>query len=120
MGSDLRRRTAGKGSIVHTAEFVVSSARLAELHECSALLRRTRLRAEEIVDEARTLLAEAERDGDELRAMELRAQLDEARRSYCQVLNAYMIISRRITTERQEIVQAQMEADRDAGLTGVA
>lgn len=114
MGPDLRRRTAGKGSIVHTAEFIVSSARLTELHECSALLRRTRLRAEEIVDEARTLLAEAERDGDAERVRELTGQLDQARRSYCQVLNAYMLISRRITAERQEILRAQLEADRHA------
>ncbi|MEV4104513.1 hypothetical protein AB0J42_30075 [Nonomuraea sp. NPDC049649] len=99
---------------MHTAEFIVSSARLTELHECSALLRRTRLRAEEIVDEARTLLAEAERDGDAERVRELTGQLDQARRSYCQVLNAYMLISRRITAERQEILQAQLEADRHA------
>ncbi|MFG1941626.1 hypothetical protein [Nonomuraea sp. NPDC048826] len=105
---------------MHTAEFIVSSARLAELHECSALLRHTRQRAEEIVDEARTLLAEAERDGDAERVPELTAQLEQARRSYCQVLNAYMILCRRISAERQEILQAQMEADRHAGLTGVA
>ncbi|MFD2356003.1 hypothetical protein ACFSTC_52185 [Nonomuraea ferruginea] len=105
---------------MHTAEFIVSSARLTELHECSALLRHTRQRAEEIVDEARTLLSEAEQAGDGERVLELTVQLDQARRSYCQVLNAYMVISRRITTERQAILQAQMEADRHADLTGVA
>ncbi|MGI5268893.1 hypothetical protein ACQEUU_07075 [Nonomuraea sp. CA-218870] len=104
---------------MHTAEFIVSSARLAELHECSALLRHTRQRAEEIVDQARALLSEAEREGDAERAPELAAQLDQARRSYCQVLNAYMVICRRITAERQQILQAQLEADRHTGLTGV-
>ncbi|WP_336216420.1 hypothetical protein [Nonomuraea sp. LPB2021202275-12-8] len=105
---------------MHTAEFIVSSARLGELYECSALLRRTRLRSEEIVDEARALLAEAERQGDADRVLSLTEQLEQARRSYSKVLNAYVIICRKINEERQEILQAQMERDRHAGLSGVA
>jgi hypothetical protein len=108
---------AGKGSAVHTAEFIVSSARLGELYECSALLRRTRLRSEEIVDEARALLAEAERSGDAGRVLTLTGELEEARQAYAKVLNAYVIICRRINEERQEILQAQIERDR---LSGVA
>ncbi|MGI5284284.1 hypothetical protein ACQEVF_13190 [Nonomuraea polychroma] len=118
MGSDLRRRTAA--SAVHTAEFIASSARLAELHECSVLLRRTRMRAEEIVDEARALLAEAERLGDADRILSLRGQVEQARQAYSKVLTAYVTICRRITEERQAILQAQMEEDRRAGLSGVA
>ena len=117
MGSVLRTRMAGKGSAVHTAEFIVSTARLGELYECSALLRRTRLRAEEIVDEARALLDEAERHGDAERVLTLTDELEEARQAYAKVLNAYVIISRRIDAERQEILQAQIEHDR---LSGVA
>ncbi|MFI7452038.1 hypothetical protein ACIBQX_31395 [Nonomuraea sp. NPDC049714] len=102
---------------MHTAEFIVSSARLGELYECSALLRRTRLRSEEIVDEARALLAEAERSGDAGRVLTLTGELEEARQAYAKVLNAYVIICRRINEERQEILQAQIERDR---LSGVA
>ncbi len=116
MRTDLRTRM-GKGSAVHTAEFIVSSARLGELYECSALLRRTRVRSEEIVDEARALLAEAERHGDAERVLTLTGQLEEARQAYAKVLNAYVVISRRISEERQEILQAQLEYDR---LSGVA
>lgn len=119
MGSDLRGEVAG-GSVVHTAEFIVSSARLAELYECSALLRRTRVRAEEIVDEALALLTEAEGRGDDARARELREQLETARAKYCQVLNAYMVILRRINEERQEILRAQLERDEIEGLSGAA
>jgi hypothetical protein len=118
MGSDLRRRTA-VGSAVHTAEFIVSSARLAELHECSGLLRRTRLRAEEIVDEALVLLAEAEQAGETDRIPSLRAQAEQARQAYRKVLDAYVTICRRITEERQAILQAQMEWERQSGLSGV-
>ena len=89
---------------MHTAEFIVSSARLGELYECSALLRRTRLRSEEIVDEARALLAEAERSGDAGRVLTLTGELEEARQAYAKVLNAYVIICRRINEERQEIL----------------
>ncbi|MFC4117453.1 hypothetical protein [Nonomuraea zeae] len=119
MGSNLRRRMAD-GSAVHTAEFIISSARLTELHECAALLRRTRMRAEEIVDEARTLLAEAEQFGDTDRVPSLTEQLEQARNAYDRVLTAYLMISRRITDERQSILQAQMERDRPAGLSGAA
>jgi hypothetical protein len=119
MGSDLRRRTSN-GSAVHNAEFIVSSARLAELHECSALLRRTRMRAEEIVEEARALLAEAERHGDADRTLSLRAQVAQARQAYMKVLTAYMALSRRINEERQVILRAHMERDRPAGLSGAA
>ncbi|WP_049563204.1 hypothetical protein [Nonomuraea sp. SBT364] len=119
METDLRR-TASNGSAVHTAEFIVSSARLGELFECSALLRRTRQRAEQIVEEAGELLAEALREGDTGRAQRLGEQLEEARRSYAKVLNAYMILSRRISDERQEILQAQIERDRHADLSGAA
>jgi hypothetical protein len=119
MGSDLRGDVAG-GSVVYTAEFIVSSARLGELYECSALLRRTRQRAEEIVEEARALVAEAERRGDADRARELRGQLETAREKYCQVLNAYLLLLRRITEERQEILRAQLERDRIEGLSGAA
>lgn len=113
MGSDLRRRMA-TGSAVQAAEFIVSSARLTELYECSALLRRTRIRAEEIVEEARALLAEAEQRGDAEQVIALTGQLEEAHASYSKVLNAYMTISRRISEERQEIVRAQVERDRVA------
>ncbi|MEV0596831.1 hypothetical protein [Nonomuraea cavernae] len=119
MGPDLRSRMAS-GSAVHTAEFIVSSARLGELHECSALLRRTRVRAEEIVDEARALLAEAEQEGDPVRILMLTSQLDEARQAYRKVLNAYVTICRKINEERQEIIQAQMERERVTRLSGVA
>ncbi|NJP92044.1 hypothetical protein HCN51_21700 [Nonomuraea sp. FMUSA5-5] len=119
MGSDLRSGIAG-GLAVHTAEFIVSSARLTELHECSAMLRRTRKRAEEIVDEARTLLAEAERHGDLERAYLLRDQLEQARDRYGQVLTAYLSLTRKINEERQEILRAQMLRDRHLGLSGVA
>lgn len=105
---------------MHTAEFIVSSARLTELHECSAVLRRTRARAEEIVDEARALLAEAERHGETERACLLRGQLEQARERYGQVLSAYLLLSRRINEERQDILRAQMDRDRLAGLSGVA
>jgi hypothetical protein len=113
MASDLRRR-ASDDSPVHSAEFIVSAARLEELHQCSAVLRRTRLRAEEIVDEARTLLAEAEQRGDADRVPELRAQLEQARGLYGKVLNAYVTICRKIAEERQAILQEQM------GLSGAA
>ncbi|MEU4227430.1 hypothetical protein AB0F17_24305 [Nonomuraea sp. NPDC026600] len=118
MGSDLRGPRVS-GSAVHAAEFIVSSARLGELYECSALLRRTRIRAEEIVDEARALLTEAEIQDDPERIVIRAAQLDEARQAYCKVLNAYVTICRRINEERQEIMQAQMERDRLTGLSGV-
>ncbi|HEX4812333.1 MAG TPA: hypothetical protein VFV66_06225 [Nonomuraea sp.] len=119
MGSDLRRLTVN-GSAVHTAEFIVSSARLAELHECSALLRRTRMRAEEIVDEARALLAEAEQYGDGDRVLALRTQVGQARQAYTKVLTAYVTILRRINEERQAILRAHMEQDRHRGLSGAA
>ncbi|MEW9554430.1 hypothetical protein [Nonomuraea sp. NPDC050783] len=119
MGSDLRRRTTG-GAAVHTAEFIVSSARLAELQECSALLRRTRMRAEEIVGEARALLAEAEPAGDADRVLYLREQVEQAREAYARVLSAYLTICHRITEERQAILQAQFERERHEGLSGAA
>jgi RecA/RadA recombinase len=119
MGSDLRRK-ADDGSAVDSAEFVVSSARLGELYECSALIRRTRQRSEEIVDEARALLAEARQEGDAERVVLLTGQLEQARQTYAKVLNAYLILIRKINEERQQILQAQMERDRhDAGLSGV-
>ncbi|MEV1167067.1 hypothetical protein [Nonomuraea sp. NPDC049784] len=113
MGSDLRRRAA-HDSPTHSAEFIASAARLEELHECSALLRRTRMRAEEIVDEARALLMEAEQRGEVDRVLELRAQLEQARGLYRKVLNAYVTICHRITEERQEILQEHI------GLSGAA
>ncbi|MFG3442493.1 hypothetical protein ACGF0J_35075 [Nonomuraea sp. NPDC047897] len=119
MASDLRRH-GSTDSAVRAAELIVSSARLAELHECSALLRRTRMRAEEIVEEARALLAEAELHGDPVRILALGAQLDEARQSYSKVLTAYVALCRRINAERQDIMQAQMRDGRSAGLSGVA
>lgn len=119
MGSDLRRRAAGTRSAVHTAEFIVSSARLSELHECAALLRRARLRAEEIVDEARALAAEAGRAGESERAALLAGQAEEAHRSYCKVLDAYMLLTRRINEERAEILQAQLERDKDADFSEI-
>ncbi|MEV0622571.1 hypothetical protein AB0I81_55285 [Nonomuraea sp. NPDC050404] len=119
METDLRNETAD-GSAVQTAEFIVSSARLTELYECSAVLRRTRARAEEIVDEARALLAEAEQYGDVERAFTLRDHLEQARGKYCQVLSAYLLICRKINEERQEILRVQMDRDRRSGLSGVA
>ncbi|GAA2309022.1 hypothetical protein GCM10010149_68960 [Nonomuraea roseoviolacea subsp. roseoviolacea] len=115
MASDLRRH-GETGSAVRAAELIVSSARLRELSECSAVLRRTRLRAEEIVKEARDLLAEAERQGDPDRILALSAQLDEARRAYRKVVDAYLTICRRIREERQEIDRARMTLVRH-GLT---
>ncbi len=57
------------------------------------------------MDEARALLIEAEIQGDQERIVIRAAQLDEARQSYCKVLNAYVTICRRINEERQEIMQ---------------
>ncbi|MBF8190394.1 hypothetical protein ITP53_32725 [Nonomuraea sp. K274] len=105
---------------MHTAGSAGSSARLGELHECSALLRRTRMRAEEIVDEARALLAEAERSGDAERVVHLHVQLEQARHSYSKVLTAYVTLCRRINEERQTILGAEIEKDRQSGLSGVA
>ncbi|MFF0868322.1 hypothetical protein ACFYUV_41630 [Nonomuraea sp. NPDC003560] len=123
MASNLRWHRAG-GTGMGKAEFARSSARLTELFQCSAMLRRTRLRAEEIVDEARALLAEAEAEefADPDRIERLRGQLEEARASYSKVLTAYVTICRRINQERQEILAMQMdiELNRDSGLSGVA
>ncbi|GAA0947628.1 hypothetical protein GCM10009560_64330 [Nonomuraea longicatena] len=88
---------------MEAAERIVAAARLRELHECSALLRRTRVRAEQIVDEARMMLAEAEREGEPGRILTLSAQLDEARAAYRKVINAYVALCRRIDTERREL-----------------
>ncbi|WP_327087779.1 hypothetical protein OIE66_36495 [Nonomuraea sp. NBC_01738] len=107
MESNLRMQST-TGSAVKTAELIVSSARLQELYECSALLRRTRHRAEEIVEEARMRLAEAEREGDAERVYTLSGQLDEARAAYCKVLNAYVAICRRINEERQDITTGDL------------
>ncbi|MDR8407160.1 hypothetical protein [Nonomuraea sp. 3-1Str] len=111
MASDLRRH-GETGSAVRAAELIVSSARLRELSECSAVLRRTRLRAEEIMEETRALLTEAELRGDLDRIVALAAQLDEARQAYCKVVNAYVTICRRISEERQEIIRTRMEVVR--------
>ncbi|MFC4013355.1 hypothetical protein ACFOY2_39435 [Nonomuraea purpurea] len=119
MGSDLRGLAAGENA-VHSAEFIVSSARLGELRECSALLRRTRMRSEEIVDEARALLAEAERSGDDDRVHELREQYEKARSLYGQVLTAYVTLNDKIAGERQEIFRTQLRRERPPGLSGVA
>ncbi|MFG1696673.1 hypothetical protein [Nonomuraea sp. NPDC049309] len=119
MGSDLRGDTANE-SAVHTAEFIVSSARLTELYECAVLLRRTRLRAEEIVDEARALVAEARQHGDTERALLLEDQLEQAHARYRQVLKAYLVLCRRINEERQEILRVHLERDRLSGLSGAA
>ncbi|MEV5560629.1 hypothetical protein AB0L44_43930 [Nonomuraea wenchangensis] len=94
---------------------------MTELHECSALLRRTRKRAEEIVREAGALLAEAELSGDAERVLALRADVEQARQAYCKVLNAYVAICGRITEERQAIVEEQFaRSSRHQGLSGVA
>ncbi|MGN9846233.1 hypothetical protein ACTMTI_49785 [Nonomuraea sp. H19] len=78
------------------------------------------MRAEEIVDEARMLLAEAERLGDPDHILSLQAQLDQARQAYSKVLTAYVTLCARITEERQTILRAQMEQDRQRGLSGAA
>ncbi|MER7505554.1 hypothetical protein [Nonomuraea pusilla] len=119
MASDLRR-WAARGSVVRSAEFIVASARLGELHECSVLLRRTRLRAEEIVDEARRLLTEAEERGDTERAAALRVQLEAAVKAYHQVLDAYATICQKIDAERLAILRTRVTPDRDEGLSGVS
>ncbi|MCK2215021.1 hypothetical protein MF672_014675 [Actinomadura sp. ATCC 31491] len=120
MGSDLRR-PAVDGVSVHKVEFIAASARLAELQECSALLRRTRARAEEIVGEARVLLAEAERGGDVDLFVRLYEQAEQARLAYSQILDAYVVICQRITEERQAILQAQFSRrNRTEGLSGAA
>ncbi|WP_157383208.1 hypothetical protein [Nonomuraea coxensis] len=94
---------------------------MTELHECSALLRRTRARAEQIVREAGALLAEAELGGDAERVVTLRAELEQARQAYCKVLNAYATICGRIAEERQAILEAQFARNtRHQGLSGVA
>jgi hypothetical protein len=77
------------------------------------------MRAEEIVEEARAMLAEAELQGDPVRILTLGTQLDEARQAYRKVLSAYVTLCRRINEERQAITQAQMERERPAGLSGV-
>ncbi|MEO3875381.1 hypothetical protein ABGB18_41920 [Nonomuraea sp. B12E4] len=119
MGSDLRGWMT-EGSAVQTAEFIVSSARLGELYECSALLRRTRMRAEEIVDEAHALLAEAEQGGDAERVLSARDQLEQARAAYRKVLIAYVTLCNKITEERRAILRTQMELDRRSDLSGAA
>ncbi|GGT33022.1 hypothetical protein ACFFV7_33590 [Nonomuraea spiralis] len=123
MGSNLRWHWAG-GTAMSKSEFTRSSVRLAELFQCSAMLRRTRMRAEEIVDEARSLLVEAESAeiADPDRIERLRGQLEEARASYSKVLTAYVTLCRRINEERQEILamQMEMELNRNSGLPGVA
>lgn len=113
MGFDLRRQQI-TDSAVDSAEFIVSSARLGELYECSALLRRTRIRAEEIVDEARMMLGEAQRHGNPDHVLAFSAQLDEARAAYCKILQAYVTLCRTINEERQAIIRAQVERDRAA------
>ncbi|MFI6922097.1 hypothetical protein ACIBIZ_19305 [Nonomuraea spiralis] len=123
MGSNLRWHWAG-GTAMNKSEFTRSSVRLAELFQCSAMLRRTRMRAEEIVDEARSLLVEAEAAeiADPDRIERLRGQLEEARASYSKVLTAYVTLCRRINEERQEILamQMEMELNHNSGLPGVA
>ncbi|MEU5868636.1 MULTISPECIES: hypothetical protein [unclassified Nonomuraea] len=123
MASNLRWHRAG-GMTMSKSDFARSSARLTELFQCSAMLRRTRMRAEEIVDEARALLAEAEAEelADPDRIERLRTQLEQARASYSKVLTAYVTLCRRINEERQEILamQMEMELNRDSGLPGVA
>lgn len=119
MGSDLREETAD-GPAVRGAEMIIASARLTELCECAALLRRTRARSEEIVDEARALLEEAIDDGDLERVVLLREQLELARAKYAQILDAYMRILQRITEERQEIIEGQLNHGRISGLSGVS
>lgn len=106
MGSDLRRQWAALN-----AESIVTSARLLELRECSALLRRTRMRAEEIVNDARAMLAEAERDGDDARVLALNTQLGEATSAYRKILLAYVTIVRRINEERRSILSCQDRPD---------
>lgn len=108
MGSDLRRQTSS-GLAVLAAESIVSSARLRELRECSALLRRTRMRAEDIVNQARALLAEAEEDGDHARVLALSEQVDQASAAYRKILAAYVTICRRINEERRAIIAACQE-----------
>ncbi|MEV0581481.1 hypothetical protein [Nonomuraea sp. NPDC050310] len=91
--------------LVREAEFIVSSARLKELQECSALLRRTRLRAEEIVNQARALHVEAVIDGEPSRVDACASQLEEAHAAYCRIVNAYLSICRRINDERLAILK---------------
>ncbi|MBE1565304.1 hypothetical protein [Nonomuraea africana] len=108
---------------MRSAERIVSSARLGELYECSALLRRTRQRAEEIVNEARAMLAEAELYDDPIRVLALNAQLEEARAAYRRILQAYTTICRKIAEERSAIIMAEVKGARavaQEGLSGVA
>ncbi len=122
MGTELSRQTT-EDPAVRSAERVVSSARLAELYECSALLRRTRQRAEQIVNEARAMLAEAELYDDPIRVLALSSQLEEARAAYRRILQAYTTICRKIGEERNAIIMAQVQETRTAvheGLSGVA
>lgn len=103
MGSDLRWQRVS-GTAVLSAESIVSSARLRELRECSLLLRRTRIRAEEIVNDARAMLAEAEALDDHARVVALSAQFDEASTAYRKILDAYITICRTINEERRTIL----------------
>ncbi|GAA2365905.1 hypothetical protein GCM10010404_20440 [Nonomuraea africana] len=122
MGTELSRQTT-EDPAVRSAERIVSSARLGELYECSALLRRTRQRAEEIVNEARAMLAEAELYDDPIRVLALNAQLEEARAAYRRILQAYTTICRKIAEERSAIIMAEVKGARavaQEGLSGVA
>lgn len=89
--------------LVREAELIVSSARLKELRDCSTLLRRTKLRAKEIVDHAHALHAEAVAAGDSARATIRAAQLREAHLAYDRVVSAYAVLCRRIDDERRAI-----------------
>ncbi|MBA2897065.1 hypothetical protein [Nonomuraea soli] len=94
-----------RSDLVRAAELIVSSSRLKELQECSALLRKTRQRAEEIVTHAKRVLADAEREGDVERIMTCASQYEQARAAYCRVVNAYITLCRRINQERQELLR---------------
>ncbi|WP_143591430.1 hypothetical protein [Thermoactinospora rubra] len=99
-------------SLVRSAEHIVSSARLAELEECSALLRRTRMRAQDIVDQAQALLLEAELEGEPERIAACADQYDQARAAYAKLLDAYLILRGRIAAERATLrMSCQAEPD---------
>ncbi|MFI6293466.1 hypothetical protein ACIBEJ_17880 [Nonomuraea sp. NPDC050790] len=112
MGTSLYKQLVAQAKVLYAAEDVLASARLKELYACSELLRRTRTRAEDIVLEARMMLADAERQGDPERIVALSAQVDQARAAYDKVLDAYVTLCCRIHEEQKALL--------DEGLSGVA
>ncbi|MFI6501936.1 hypothetical protein [Nonomuraea typhae] len=106
MGNELHKQLVAHAKVIYAAEDIIASARLKELYECSELLRRTRVRAEDIVLDARLMLADAERQGDIERIVALSASVDQARAFYDKVLNAYVTLCCRIREESKALLDS--------------